>query len=301
MGMTQADTLEKMMRKRPQGASGRPATPKGTPRVISITSGKGGVGKTNIVINLAHALAKAGKKVLVLDADLNLANVDILLGLTPKYTLQHVFAGEKELAEILVTGPCGIKILPASSGILELSELTESQRLYFLSEMEALGEDIDFLLIDTAAGINNNVVYFNLAAGERIIILTPEPTSLTDAYAMIKVLSTNHDIKRFRILVNQARSEKEALGVFRKLSTVSDRFLDSLSLDYLGHIPYDAKLPQAVRRQRMVGELFPDSPASKSFAKLAAGIGKENPAPASDGNIKFFWRGVFTYNVDQTP
>ncbi|MDG4474864.1 MinD/ParA family protein [Thiovibrio frasassiensis] len=274
----------------------RTAVPRGRtepqPRVICVTSGKGGVGKTNIVTNLGYALAKGGKKVLILDADLNLANVDILLGLTPRYNLHHVFMGEKTLQEVLVQGPEGLLILPASSGIMELADLTEQQRLYFLSEMSALAQKIDIMLIDTAAGINNNVIYFNLAARERIIILTPEPTSLTDAYALVKVLSSRHDVKKFRILVNLARSEKEALAVFRKLSIVADRFLDSLSLDYLGYIPYDSKLPTAVREQRLVSDIFPDAPSSKMFSKVAGNISQEEPEMKADGNIKFFWQGL---------
>jgi len=293
--MNQAETLERIMT-RSQPQKKRMATHRdGTdfqPRVICVTSGKGGVGKTNIVTNLGYSLAKSGKKVLILDADLNLANVDILLGLTPRYNLHHVFMGEKTLAEVLVQGPEGLLILPASSGIMELADLTEQQRLYFLSEMSALARKIDIMLIDTAAGINNNVIYFNLAARERIIILTPEPTSLTDAYALIKVLSSRHDVKKFRILVNLARSEKEALSVFRKLSIVADRFLDSLSLDYLGHIPYDSKLPTAVREQRLVSDIFPDAPASKMFSKLAGNISQEEPEMKADGNIKFFWQGL---------
>lgn len=293
--MNQAETLERIMT-HSQPRKKRMATPRNSPepqpRVICVTSGKGGVGKTNIVTNLGYNLAKGGKKVLILDADLNLANVDILLGLTPRYNLHHVFMGEKTLAEVLVQGPEGLLILPASSGIMELADLTEQQRLYFLAEMSALAQKIDIMLIDTAAGINNNVIYFNLAARERIVILTPEPTSLTDAYALVKVLSSRHDVKRFRILVNLARSEKEALAVFRKLSIVADRFLDSLSLDYLGYIPYDSKLPTAVREQRLVSDIFPDAPSSKMFSKLAGNIFQEEPEMKADGNIKFFWQGL---------
>ncbi|MCK5231092.1 MAG: MinD/ParA family protein, partial [Desulfobulbaceae bacterium] len=262
-------------------------------RVICVTSGKGGVGKTNVVTNLAYSLSKAGKRVLVLDADLNLANVDVLLGLTPRFNLHHVFIGEKALPDVLVEGPGGIFILPASSGIMEMSNLTESQKLYFLGEMEALGSKIDILLIDTAAGINNNVIYFTLAAQERIILLSPEPTSLTDAYAMIKVLSTRHDVKKFRILINLVRSEKEALAVFRQLSLVADRFLNTLSLDFLGFIPYDNKLLLAVKKQRLVVELYPDSASSKKFKKLSYRISREDPDLKADGNIKFFWQGLF--------
>ena len=287
--MTQAETLEKIMNHTPHAA---PA-PISIPRVICVTSGKGGVGKSNITTNLAYALIKEGKKVLILDADLNLANVDILLGLTPKYNIHHVLMGEKSLNEVIIEGPDGMLILPGSSGIMELSTLTESQKLYFLAEMEALGKEIDILLIDTAAGINENVVYFNLAAQERIVILTPEPTSMTDAYALIKVLSSRHDIKKFKILVNLAASEKEALMVFRQLSLVCDQFLDTLSLDFLGHIPYDRNLIKAVRSQRLVSELFPDTPSSKMFLKISAHMINEPPELKQDGNIKFFWQRLF--------
>ncbi len=292
--MHQADTLEKIMAES-KNSEAQQAISASTamPRVICVTSGKGGVGKTNIVVNLAYCLAKQGKKVLILDADLNLANVDVLIGITPKYNLHHVFLGEKNLKEIIVEGPGGIFILPASSGILEMAELTEEQKLYFLAEMAEIGEQIDVLLIDTAAGINNNVIYFTLAAQERIIVLTPEPTSLTDAYAMIKVLSSRHDVKKFRILINSSHSEKEALAVFRQLTVVADRFLDTLSLDYLGQIPFDAKLPQAVRAQRLVTELSPKSPSGTMIKKLALQLAEEKIKPQSDGNIKFFWQGLF--------
>lgn len=175
---------------------------------------------------------------------------------------------------------------------MEMADLSESQRLYFLGEMEALEGEIDILLIDTAAGINNNVIYFNLAAQERVVVLTPEPTSLTDAYALIKVLSSRHDVKKFRFLINQARSEKEALAVYKKLSLVTDRFLGALSLDYIGYIPYDSKLPQAVRGQRLISDLYPDSPASRTFSRLATGLMAEQPERLGDGNIKFFWQGL---------
>ena len=285
--MTQAETLKKMMR---QATPQQAATAHGPqPRVVCVTSGKGGVGKTNLTTNMAYALARQGKKVLVLDADLNLANVDVLLGLTPKYNLHHMFSGEKSLKEVMITGPGGILILPGSSGIMELANLTENQKLYFLTEMEELNQRLDIMLIDTAAGINENVVYFNLAAQERIVLLTPEPTSLTDAYALIKVLSSRHDVKRFSIIVNLAESEREALAVFRQISLVCDQFLGTLSLDFLGHIPYDKKLIQAVRSQRLVTHLFPEATSSQMFFRLAQELDISKPATTTDGNIKFFW------------
>ncbi|MDH3359713.1 MAG: MinD/ParA family protein [Desulfobulbaceae bacterium] len=291
--MNQASTLQKMMDHVDNDKRAMRTKAGGTPpRVICVTSGKGGVGKTNIVTNLAYALTKLGKKVLILDADLNLANVDVLLGLTPRFNLHHVLLGEKSLTEILVDGPGGFKLLPASSGIMELASLTESQKLYFMGEMETVGDKIDIMLVDTGAGINDNVIYFNLAAQERIIVLTPEPTSLTDAYALIKVLSGRHDVKRFRILINNADSEKDALTVFRKLSVVADRFLDSISLDLVGYIPFDRHLPKAVRRQKLVSELFPNADSSQKFNSISAQLIAEKPNQHNDGNIKFFWQGL---------
>ncbi len=289
--MDQADTLKKI-HAHDRSIAGRPYASQ-PPRVICVTSGKGGVGKTNVAVNLAFWLSKHGKRVLLLDADLNLANIDVLLGLTPQYNLHDVFTGTKTLQDILIEGPGGMKILPASSGIMEMADLTESQKLSFMTEIETFDHSIDFLLIDTAAGINNNVVYFNLAALERIVVLSPEPTSLTDAYALIKVLSTQHDVKKFRILINSAVNEKEALGVFKKLSVVADRFLPTLSLDYLGYIPFDRKLPQAVRQQRLVSELYPKAAASSMFSELSEHLSEEQPDTKADGNIKFFWQGLF--------
>lgn len=269
--------------------------PGGQPRVISVTSGKGGVGKTNIITNLGYCLASLGKEVMILDADLNLANVDVLLGLYPKYNLHHVFLGQKKLNEILLTGPGGIRILPASSGIMEMGNLNEEQKMFFLSEITELGDHLDFLLIDTAAGLNSNVIYFTLAARERIIILTPEPTSLTDAYAMIKVLSSKHDIKGFRILVNSVNSKKEALTVYQQLTKVSDRFLGTISLDYLGYLPRDSHLSRAVRAQQLVTATKPDAPVSRMYSELAMKIVTEKPAPQIDGNIQFFWQDVLGF------
>ena len=290
--MNQADTLEKIM----TATHGtKPAAPAGTsPRVICVTSGKGGVGKTNLTANLAHAFAASGQRVLILDADLNLANIDVLLGITPKYNLHHVFLGEKTLREVMVKGPGGIHILPGSSGILELARLSESERLYFLTEMEELGAETDILLIDTAAGINDNVIYFNLAAQERIVLLTPEPTSLTDAYALIKVLSSRHEVRKFKIVVNMAADESEARNVFKQLSAVCDRFLDTLSLDFLGHIPYDKSLVTAVRGQRLVLEAAPAASSSAMFRHIAGILLDRPPEHGSDGNIKFFWNTLLT-------
>ena len=260
------------------------------PRVISVTSGKGGVGKTNVVANLAFALTGLGKKVLVLDADLGLANIDVLLGLTPQYTMEHFFGKKKTLSEILIQGPGGMSIMPASSGVLDLVDLNESQKLFLLGEMDRIAEQIDILLIDTGAGIASNVLYFNMAAQESVVVATPEPTSMTDAYALIKVLSTRCHKKDFMLLINQAADAHEAKDVFEKISRVADRFLDSLSIDYLGFIPYDEKLPSAVKHQRPVLEIYPKASSSRGFVTLAKNISERPLRPKDQGSIQFFWK-----------
>jgi len=186
------------------------------PRVISVSSGKGGVGKTNVVANLALAFTQLSKKVLVLDADLGLANMDVLLGLNPQYTFEHLFDGEKCLSDILIKGPGGMLILPASSGVPELADLDESQKILLLNEMDLLAEPVDILLIDTGSGISSNVLYFNVAAQESIVLVTSEPSSITDGYALIKVLSIKHQKKNFLILINQVPDARKAREVLNK-------------------------------------------------------------------------------------
>jgi flagellar biosynthesis protein FlhG len=178
--------------------------------IISITSGKGGVGKTSIAANLAYLLARMKKKTLIFDADCGLANIDLILGLTPKYNLYHVLKGEKTLKEIIINGPGGIKILPSSSGIQEMSNLSIEQKLALQDQLDALHARPDFMVIDTSAGISENVMYFNMVAKETIVVVTPEPTSMTDAYALIKLLYQRHAKKRFRLLLNIVKTENEA-------------------------------------------------------------------------------------------
>ncbi len=258
-------------------------------RVISVGSGKGGVGKSNVVINLSLALTRMGLRALIMDADLGLANIDVLLGLTPKYNMSHVLSGQKSLEEVLIDGPGGVKIMPASSGIQELTRLTDDQKLLFLELLDTLETDIDVLLIDTGAGISDTVLYFNLAAHERIIVVTPEPTSLTDAYALIKVLYSKHGERHFRILVNLAAEESMGKSIFAKLSKVADHFLDGLSLDYLGTIPHDKLVTRSVLQQRPLLEAFPEAPAAKAFMQIAESICR-TPPNVNQGTIQFFWK-----------
>lgn len=263
------------------------------PKVLSVTSGKGGVGKTNVVANLAFAFTQLGKRVLVVDADLGLANIDILLGLSPRYTIEHFFSGKKCLPEILVKGPGGMSIMPASSGVPDLVDLDENQKILLLNEIDLMAESIDILLIDTGAGISSNVLYFNVAAQESIVVVTSEPTSITDAYALIKVLSTRFNKKDFMILVNCVSDAQEGKEVFRKISMVADRFLRSLSIDYLGFIPFDEKLPSAVKQQQAVLEIYPMAPSSRSLSKLARTIAERPMRTGDKGSLQFFWKRLF--------
>ncbi len=258
-------------------------------RVISVTSGKGGMGKTNTVANLAVSFAKMGKRVLILDADLALGNIDVLFGVLPQFTLDDVFSGQKRLEDIIVKGPCGIQILPTGSGTDEMAELTPEQKMLLISELDELEKSFDIFLIDTAAGISSNVLYFNAAAQEIIVIASAEPTSLTDAYAIMKVLSKRYHEKRFRLLVNMVRSEQDAREVYRRLTLVTDRFLN-ITIDYIGFIPYDDYLKLAVSQQRAVVDIYPNAKCSQNYTRVAQQI-LQWPIPTDPkGSVQFFWR-----------
>ncbi len=236
-------------------------------RVVAITSGKGGVGKTNVVAGLAVALARLRQRVIVLDADFGLANLDILLGLSPKYTLEHVLRGERVLEEILVEGPEGIRILPASSGIQELTRLDTTAELRLVQGLQRVSATADWLLIDTAAGIHDSVVKLLMAAQEVILVTTPEPTSLVDAYAMVKVIHLRDPKKPFWLLVNNGQGPDEAEETIAQLQAATERFLGR-SLNILGMVPADPFLLQAVRQQRCVADAFPRSPSARAFAQI---------------------------------
>jgi len=269
-----------------------------TPKVIAITSGKGGVGKTNVVGNLAIACQRMGKRVLIFDADLGLANIDIIYGINPKNDIEDVIKGKKELSQIIVKGPEGVAIIPASSGVQELAHLTEGQKINLLNEFDILNNMFDIMLIDTGAGISSNVIYFNLAAEERMVVVTPEPTSITDAYALIKVMFYQHGIKDFFLLLNMVKDEKEAKSVYQNLSKVVSRFMGGISLDYVGFIPWDSLLQESVTKREPVVCCYPESPASKGFTNLANHLLRQTDRRPIDGNIKFFWKRLMAGAVD---
>ena len=285
--MEQALTLKEMMN-RPAGEVFKKPGDNAV-KVISVTSGKGGVGKTNVVVNLAYALTQSGKKVLILDADMGLGNIDVMLGLAPEYNLYHLINGEKSLSEVMTSGPGGMKILPAGSGIQELSELTTNQKLNLLAELDRIDNSIDIVLIDTAAGISGNVMYFNTAAQDIIVVASPEPTSMTDAYALMKILHTKYGESRFRLLVNMVRDSGEGRDVYRKLSAAADKFLN-ISIDYIGHIMQDKSVRLSVINQRSVVDLYPGSDAGKCYTSLARTVCGWPVNKDIKGNIQFLWR-----------
>lgn len=259
------------------------------PRVISITSGKGGVGKTSIVANLGYELGMLGKRVMILDADMGLGNIDILLGLAPKYNLSHFLAGEKKLAEVIVEGPGNMQILPAASGIQKLAELPRKDSLRILRELDRLMDSIDILLIDTAAGISSNVMDFNAIAHDIMVVVSPEVTSITDAYALMKVMSLNYAETHFNLVINSAASMRDARAVYRQLKMVTDRFLD-ISIQFQGYVLTDSNVSRGIRQQKAVCQLYPDSSASRCFHNLADRIACSPGRRKPEAGSHFFWK-----------
>ena len=256
-------------------------------QVIAVTSGKGGVGKTNISVNLAVAMAKAGRKVMLFDADLGLANVDVLLGLQARANLSHVLDGSYTLEEIIVSGPSGINIVPASSGVKRMANLTSSEQAGLIRAFSELDHPLDTLVVDTAAGVSDSVTTFAHAAQEVVVVVCDEPASITDAYALIKVLSRDFGTTRFHVLANMAQDEREGRTLFLKLARVCERFLD-VTLHSMGTVPYDIALRKAVQRQATVVEAFPGSPSALAFKTLAQ-TAANWPAPSGmRGHLEFF-------------
>jgi flagellar biosynthesis protein FlhG len=257
-------------------------------KVVSFTSGKGGVGKTNLIVNTSLELLRRGKKVLLIDSDLGLANVDVVLGLAPKYNLHHLFSGEKTIEEIMVDGPNGLKILPASSGIQEMTNLTNEERFGFLNAVEQTG-NFDYIMLDTGAGISDNVLYFNSSAQDIFVIITPEPTSLTDGYAIIKVLNTKYKINRFKIITNMVKTRLEGEQVFERLSKVASHFLN-VGLDFAGFVYKDSTITQSVVKQTPFSILYPNSKSSACIRSIVDKMEKPGFLNSSAESVQMFWQ-----------
>ncbi|MFM6991940.1 MAG: MinD/ParA family protein [Rhodoferax sp.] len=264
-----------------EGSTGVPLKPLG--KVVAVTSGKGGVGKTFVSANLAAALAKRGHRVLVLDADLGLANLDVVLNLYPKITLHDVFTGKAKLEEAIIRAPGGFSVLLAGSGMVEYSRLTPEVRDDFLRIMSGLVPHYDVVLLDTGAGISDVVLFAVSLASEVLVVATPEPTSLTDAYATIKVLASQQKRSSIRVVINQTARLGDGRAITTQLQQVLDRFVTTesgkpLKLLHMGDIPADPSVRQAIMRRQLLMQTMPGCPAALAIAQLAIKI-EETVAP----------------------
>jgi flagellar biosynthesis protein FlhG len=250
-------------------------------RTIAVTSGKGGVGKSNLTVNMALALGQLGNKVLILDADLGMANVDILLGESPRYHLQHVIRGEKSIKEVLISGPLGISIIPGSNGIVEVANLKADQQNRFITELMTLRDSVDYILIDTGAGLSKNILAFLMAVDEVIIVMTPEPTSAADAYSMVKILAGSRIHSCIHLLLNMANTPEEGNRAAQRFMRVVRKYL-SLEVQYLGCVPYDRAIMKSVREQKPFLLNYPKSQASvhiRAIVSQMTGETKDQHAP----------------------
>lgn len=270
-----------------QTAGLRRAAHPGPVQVIAVTGGKGGVGKTSVSVNLATALATTGRRVMLLDGDLGLANVDVFLGLSTRYTMAHVLSGERTLEEIILESPHGIQVVPGASGVADMANLSAAGHLSLVQAFSTLSTRVDVMIVDTSAGISHSVMQFSQAAQHVLVVVCDEPASMTDAYALIKVLSRNHDVTRFRVLANMVRAPGDGEILFEKLQRVTSRFLD-VTLEYVGEIPEDPYLRKAIREQRPVVGAFPSSPSTRAFKKLALKADKWPVPEGPRGNLEFF-------------
>ncbi|NNF60041.1 MAG: MinD/ParA family protein [Gammaproteobacteria bacterium] len=256
-------------------------------KVIAVTGGKGGVGKSCVSINLAVALAQRGKRVLLLDADLGLANVDVLLGLHPQYNLSHVLSGECTLEDIICDGPEGISIVPAASGRRRMADLSPAEHAGLIAAFSELAMNFDVLVVDTAAGIADSVISFSQASQNVVVVICDEPASITDAYALMKVLSTDYAVREFQILTNQTGDAAEGRALFEKIARASHKFLD-VSLEHFGNVPYDTCQRRAVQRQQPIAAAFPSASAALAFRALAEHTETWRPPTGSHGRLEFF-------------
>ncbi len=256
-------------------------------RIITVTSGKGGVGKTNFTINFALALMSYGQRVLILDADLGLANIDVVLGINPKYTLYNVLKGEKNIQDIILPGPQGLQIIAGGSGMQELANLRRWQVEQFIAKLEELEGIADILIIDTAAGLSRNVMSFVLAADEVIVITTPEPTAITDAYGLVKAMTSKRKHGVVHLVVNKVEDAQEADITASKLKIVAEKFL-KLNIGHLGFILDDPSVSKAVKSQEPFLLKYPKSSATECILRLAAQMLEQELQPEPVGVKAFF-------------
>ena len=255
-------------------------------RIITVSSGKGGVGKTNFTVNMGLALGKLGKRVTIIDADLGLANVDVLLGIVPKYNLSHVIKGEMTVEEVIVNGPYGISIISGGSGIMDLIDLEQNQLEKLIESLKYCNDISDYILIDTGAGLSKSVLSFVDAASDVIVVITPDPTSITDAYALIKNIIKDED-KKIKLVINRVESNEEGDEVFNKLEQAVSKFLNK-SLENLGYIFEDNNLKKAVRKQMPVIEAYPRAIASKGIENIAYNLENNSKYAKTQNSFRGF-------------
>lgn len=263
-------------------------------KVIAITSGKGGVGKSNLAVNLAISLTRFGHRVLVMDSDFGLANLDMLLGLTPKYNLSHVLSGKKQLSDVIITGPSGIKVLPASSNGRVDPELTTEKRTELIKTLRSSTELADTVFIDTDGGITDNTVEFLLLADEIIVVTTPEPTSIMDCYGVIKVLAREKESSLVRLLVNMAEDEADAEHATATMKLVARQFFN-VTVEELGWVNFDIAVPRAVRQQQPFVLLYPTSPAARAVNRIAMKMANYEVDFITDRGPAAIWRRIVSY------
>jgi len=267
--LTERHTRQAPVQDQAYGLSG--TAPRKRCRAIAVAGGKGGVGKTTVSVNLGMALAIEGHQVILLDADMSLANIDVLLGLTPTRHIGHLLDGVCSIEDLLMTAPHGLKVVPAGSGTRRLSQLGAGEHAAVIRAFDDLVAPPDYLVVDTAAGLSDNVAMFAAAADDVVVVVCDEPASLTDAYALLKVLSRDFGVRRFRMVANMVRNVGEARQLHQKLARVCDRFLD-VALEFMGHVPHDERLKQAIRRQSAVVDLWPSSRSGLAFKQLAGAV-----------------------------
>jgi len=268
-------------------------------RVISVTGGKGGIGKTTISINLALAFAQKKKKVLLFDADLGLANVDVMLGLKPKKNLHDYLAGNCELNDVCITGPYGLNIIPAASGIQKMADMSSAEAIELIRSFSSLSQDIDIMIVDQASGISSQVMDFTHASQDILVVICNDPASLMDSYAVIKILHQKYGRNRFGVIVNKARTLQEGCDVFAKFQQAIGQFI-TISMHYLGHIPQDDYIGIAARERVAVVDVFPQSDSAIAFNNLCHGISQWQQDNTVTGGIQFFFERLIQNNTVDT-
>ncbi len=288
--MDQAEKLRSIVKKNQKN------TPKA--QIFTVTSGKGGVGKSNVVVNLAVQMQRRGKKVIIFDADFGLANVEIMFGAIPKYNLSDVIYRGKTVQEIITPGPLGIGFISGGSGIIGINNLSKDQLKFLVGNLSKLDELADVIIIDTSAGISDNVLEFVMASPEILLLATSEPSSLTDAYSLLKALHRNEEFRqaetKIKVISNRVASEEESMGIFEKLNAVVGQFLNG-NLEYLGMIPQDIAMKKAVRQQQPVSILYPEAKSSKAFEILTDCLidGAVVPIQEKKGILQLLSRFIF--------